>query len=398
MNKTRPIKNRGSAIVLVMVALMILLITGVGLLGLGSRSRLFAAHNASLISAQCAADAGLVKALFEMKEKLKVKPWDDSTLPYAIDESLPNSNASYSYKVGKDTDGKYIIESVGSCNQSSKGVRCKLCIESPFDVALYGNEYISLKSGTSITGYNMPAGDILKIGTNSTQPGYVFARTGVLIDGDVFVGAGGDPNVVINSLNEAVITGICYAQDENHYPPSVTVPKYLQELPSSGVITSSCTLTGPIRCEGIALPSDNIILIDGPVIMYCAGTMVMENNSKLVVSNLNPDAFLIAYIGGNLTVKGGTQLNWVTKDPQKLKIYMLDTAEFVYLMVDAAIYGAIYGPNTHLYSNNAAEIYGSVIAKGFNQNVGADFHYDGDLREGSVHDEFVNFAVDKWSE
>jgi hypothetical protein len=398
MNKMRQLKSRGSAIALVMIALIILLIGGVGLLGLGSHSRLFAVQSSSSIAAQCAADAGLAKALFEMKERLKVKPWDDSTLPYAINESLPNSSASYSYKVGKDTDGKYVIESIGACNQSSKGVRCKLRIDSPFDVAIFGNEYISLKSGTSITGYNINPGNVLSIGTNSTEPGYVFARTDVFIDGDVFVGAGGDPDVVIDSRNEAVITGDCYAQEENLYPPSVVVPKYLELLPSLDIIKTSCILEGPSRCEAIELNVGNTILIDGPVILYCHKQLTLDVLSQIRVVDTNPDAFLIAYVGGDFTLKSQTQLNNTTKNPQKLKIYMLDTAKNIQFINDADFYGAIYGPNTDLLLANAVKIYGSVITNGFSQNVGSDFYYDGNLQEGTVHDEFVDFAVDKWSE
>jgi hypothetical protein len=397
MYKPRALKKKGSTIALVMIALIMLLLVGVGLLSLGRNSRLLAVRNSSSIAARCAADAGLTKAFFEMKQKLKIKPWNDSTLPVETKVSLPNSDTLYSYKIVKDPEGDYVILSEGIVGDVFKHVKCELGIRGPFDVAIYGEEQIWLKSGTSITSYNMDPCDVLSIGTNSIEAGKVFARTDVLVDGDVFVGEGGDPNVVIDSRNEAVITGDCYAQEENYEPISVTVPKYLQELPSVGTISGG-VLTGPTKCDAVLLGTKESLLINRPVILYCKGIMDLDVDSQVVVSDSDPNAFLVVYVGGDFTIKGGVQVNQLTKDPRKLKIYMLDTAQNIQFMTEADFYGAIYAPSANLQISNSVKIYGSVIVKDFNQNVAADFYYDGRLKKGSVHDEFVNFAVDRWSE
>ena len=397
MRKPRALKKKGSTIALVMIAIIMLLLVGAGLLNLGRSSRLLAVRNSLSIAARCGADSGLTKAFFEMKQKLKVKPWDDSTLPSETKVSLPNSDALYSYKVVKDPEGDYVILSEGIVGDVFKYVKCELGIRGPFDVAIFGDEQIWLKSGTSITSYNMDPDEVLTMGSNAIEAGKIFARTDVLVDGEVFVGAGGDPNVVIDSRNEAVITGDCYAQEENYDPLPVTVPKYLQELPSVGTISGG-VLTGPTRCDAVNLGTGEILVINGPVILYCKGEMDLDVDSQVLVSSLNPDAFLIAYVGGDFTIKGGVQMNQATKDPQKLKIYMLETGQQVQFMTDSDFYGAIYAPSASLQISNSVKIYGSVIVKEFNQNVAADFYYDGRLKEGSVHDEFVNFVVDKWSE
>jgi len=67
-------KRRGSVIPLVIVVVMILLVMGVGLLDLGMKGRVYSIRTASDITARCAADSGLEMALYEMNEKLKVKP------------------------------------------------------------------------------------------------------------------------------------------------------------------------------------------------------------------------------------------------------------------------------------------------------------------------------------
>ncbi|MHC4526603.1 MAG: hypothetical protein ACYS29_01890, partial [Planctomycetota bacterium] len=81
MKKLLKSKRSGSAIVLVMLAAVLLMAMGVGLLGLGLRGRILATRNAEQVQARCAADAGLTKALFEMNRQLQIKPWSGSTLP-----------------------------------------------------------------------------------------------------------------------------------------------------------------------------------------------------------------------------------------------------------------------------------------------------------------------------
>ena len=67
MKKLLQSKRCGSAIPLVVVAIIMLLAMGVGLLSLGFNGRIYSLRTSSDIKARCAADAGLTMALFEMK-------------------------------------------------------------------------------------------------------------------------------------------------------------------------------------------------------------------------------------------------------------------------------------------------------------------------------------------
>ena len=122
MKKLLQSKKRGSAIPLSMVVVMILLAMGTGLLSLGLHGRIISIRTSSDIAARSAADAGLIKALFEMNEKLKVTPWNDSSLPVGTNIGLPNCDAVFSYTVTGDLDGGYTIESTGNSNQAQKTV------------------------------------------------------------------------------------------------------------------------------------------------------------------------------------------------------------------------------------------------------------------------------------
>ena len=149
MNKPIQSKRKGSVLVLVMVVLVIMLVMGVGLLSLGQSSRIRAARTGSEIVARSAADAGLTKALFEMNEKLKAKPWTDSNLPNVVTETLPNCDATLSYTVTVDGNNVYNIESIGSSGQAQRKVKSSLELDGLFEYAIFVNGILTLMNGTT---------------------------------------------------------------------------------------------------------------------------------------------------------------------------------------------------------------------------------------------------------
>jgi hypothetical protein len=400
MHKVQHTGQRGSAITLVLLTVVILLVTGIGLLSIGLRSQILAVRTTSDIAARLAADAGLTEAVYEMKEHLKVKPWDDSSLPYAINSALPNSEAVFSYKVYPESTSLYKIESAGEYGVSSKTVRCSLGLQTPFEYAIFMQDTIELRTGTTIDWYNFDGDDELQIGTNSVAEGAIDAHYGVTINGDVVVGVGGDPDVVIDSKLEVDITGDTYALSEENELASIKVPTYLQVLPSSGSITNSMTLSGIGKYDDISLDGGETITIDGPTIVYVIGDVVLDNSSvlKVVDAATNPDAFLILYLGGDLLCRNGGVINNQAKDAQKIKIYGLESCENIDFYTTSTFYGAIYAPNADVRLHNAVEFFGAVIAQSFIQYVFADFHYDASLNEGTVNDECVSFVIKHWSE
>jgi len=394
-------QKAGFAIATVLCAILLLFVTGIGLSSIGMQRRMLAVRTCSEISARCAADAGLTKALLEMNGKLSVKPWNDSNLPQVTNEPLPCCEAVLSYEVTGDKHNSYSIVSTGKYGRVTKQVRCNLTLEGPFDTAIFGRSLISLKPGTTIDSYNCKSPDgCLKIGTDSTQAGTVIARNGVTIDGDVFVGAGGDPDVVINSRHEAFITGQTYALDNEFKTPPVTVPKYLQNLPSIGNITNSMTLYESTRCEAIALGNNQTLTIDGPVDLYCNGNCTLDVLSCLLIvdANVNPDAYLNLYLNGDFMAKNSSSINNCTKNPKKLKIYGLDKCLSIDFLIESTFYGAIYAPSADVMLRKSVEVYGAIIADKFTQQVSAGFHYDASLKEGCVTDEMVSFVTKSWSE
>ncbi len=396
MNKLLQSKKRGSAIPLAMLVVVILLAMGTGLLRLGLGSRVISIRTASNITAQCAADAGLTKALFEMNEKLKVETWDDSILPLGTNISLPNCDAVFSYTVTGDLGSGYTIQSTGNSNQAQRTVSCTLQLQGPFEAAIFTKQYLYMKNGATVDWYNYDADDRdMQIGTNSTEPSSVVLKNTSIVNGDIAVGMGGNPDDVIVD-NGATITGETFALTQIYELPLVTVPESLESSPSLGTINdSNTTITSSAKYNSIDLGNSETVTISGDVTLYITGDITLGNSAELQIGE---SASLILYLGGDFEGKNSSLVNNETHDPQKLKIYGLDNCETIQFKNSADFYGAIYAPNADVIMHNSGNVYGAVAAKNFEQKNSAIFNYDASLRDVSVNDAAVSFTITKWHE
>jgi len=377
----------------------------VGVLSLGMHGRALAVRTSSGIAARSAADAGLTKALFELNQQLEAKTWNDTSLPSVSDEPLPNCDSIFSYNVAKSTtaDGNdlYTMECVGTSGRFRKTVNCTLELKGIFEYAIYVADTLDLKNGTTISAYNKKAGDHpLQIGTNSTASSAITAKTGVTIDGDIVIGVGGDTDTVIDNKAEAAVTGKCYPSLIKNKTPAIKVPKALLEMPSSGTITESTTISSSAVYDGINLlgadpNGTSIITIDGKVEIYVTGDIILGNGDLIEIL---PGSSLTIYLGGNLTVDNGGAINNLTMDAKALKIYGLDTCTSIDFKNSADFYGAIYAPNADILLRNGAQVYGAMVGKTFTQDVSGNFYYDMSLREVDPSEIGVHMVIKRWSE
>ncbi len=396
MNKMLQSKKRGSAIPLAVVAVMILLAMGTGLLSLGLHSRIISIRTASDIAARSAADAGLIKALFDMNEKLKVGPWNDSSLPLGTNISLPNCDAVFSYTVTGDLSSGYTVESTGTFNQTQRTVRCTLQLRGPFEAAIFTENGMQLNNSAVVDWYNYTENDkIMQIGTNNTASGSVVLRNSAAVYGNVVVGVSGDPSVVINDYG-ATVTGDTRALTERYVMQPITVPEWLETLPSGGAIQNDTTISTSTRYSSIDLGnSETVTITGGDITIYITGDITLGNSAELGIEN---DASLILYLGGDFEGRNSSVINNKTQDAHRLEIYGLDSCENMRFKNGSDFYGAIYAPNADIVMDNSANIYGSVVSKSFDQRNSGTFNYDVTLREVSISDEAVYFTITNWHE
>lgn len=388
-------KERGSALTMVVSALVILLLLGSGLLGLDLQSQLLAARTAAGIVARSAADAGLTKALFEMNEMLQVEPWDDGVLPGSVNERLPNCEATFSYAVTGDMGNGYVIESVGKSGWVERRVGSSLRVQGLFEYAVFAQGDIDLAAAAAVDWYNYDEDDgNLQIGSHSVVPGAIELKNRSMINGDVVVGVGGDPAIVITD-NGAIITGRAYAMVGRHHVPRITVPGWLASLPSGGTIRNDTTISSSGKYDEINLKKGRELEIEENVALYIVGDVTLGKSASIMIED---DTSLILFIGGDYEGKSGSSLNNETRDPGKLKVYGLESCNYMRFKNGTELYGAIYAPNAEVTFDNSADAYGSVVARRFVQRNSAAFHYDASLRDVDVDDDGVRFVVGRWSE
>ena len=396
-------KRRGSAFALVLVVVVILLVIGAGLLGLSLHGRKLAIRTASDIAARCAADAAMTKVVFEMNEKLKVKPWDDSTLPQVTNASLANCDATFNYTVTGNINSGYSIECIGNSGLAERKVNSYLQLQGPFEHPLFVRETMVLKGGTLVDGYNSldptDTDVVVHIGTSSILPNSIVLNLGVTVDGDVLVGVGGDVENVIQDQGATI--GDMYAMNVTVVFPEITVPVLTDK--GTGIDVHGTTLTmGPVdsgEYDGIELKrADNPGMLEingGDVVLHVTGGIKLGQDCEIVV---NEGSSLVLYLDGNL--EAGNQAGINNKNsPVKFKLYGTGGEEQqLNLKANGDFFGAVYAPNADVIVNAGGDIYGSVMSSSFELKSGGNFYYDEALRDASMDEGAVRFVVQQWRE
>ena len=396
-------ERSGFALAAMLCTVVILLIIGTGVLAVGLHSRRFAVRTSSEMVARCATDAGVTKALFEMNEKLKVIPWNDSSLPEAIGETLPNSDASYSYAVTGDLSSGYSVESTGKYGLGEKTISCSLLLVGPFERAILAQEDVILKAGTLVDGYN--SGDPwdtdveVQVGTMSILPDSIILNSGVVINGNVVVGVGGSVDTVIKDLGASTYRR--YSMLEEIELPLITAPELVDM--GSDIKVKGATITvgptdngqyGKIELKKAANPG--ILEINGgDVVLYVTGDISLGQECEIVIKD---GSSLALYLDGDMDAGNNAGINNESV-PSSLKIFGTSTEEqSLILKAKTKTLGAIYAPNAVVIIMADNDIYGSVTAKRFELKAGGNFYYDKALRYVTTDDDAVRFVIRQWRE
>ena len=382
---------------LVVLIVLLMMIIGLGVSGLGLHSRLFAIRSADSITARAAADAAIADAIFKMNEKLRVKPWDNSSFPAASDVALLDSDATYDYVVTKNADGNYVVDGTGKSLNHVHTINGTLRLASFFEYALFAKDSIELKNtaAKSIGLTIRPAIRRFRSAQPVPRRGAITLMNGSVINGEVMVGIGGDPDVVIEGKSTAKITG--GTDSFTYIPPlpSVIVPDYVASMASGGQITKSITISDSGKYSSINLGNGKELTIDKPVTLYITGDVLFGNAAGIKIES---GGSLTLYVGGNVIGNYSAGFNNATADSRNLSIYCLDTCTKVLFKNSGDFYGTIYAPNAAVGIDNSANIYGSIVSTSFILKNSGKLLYDVNLRDRTVNDEGVRFAIKRWSE
>lgn len=408
-NTFRMTQRNGSVLVLVLLVVLVGFIMGTGLMTLGTQSRITAINTVRDMHARAAADAGLDSALQQINSAVASQSWSAAVVPFAENVSLALTESSYSYKTTYDVADGYEIVSEGTNEHRTRTVRATLKLKGIFDNAIQCKNSVILKSGTVIdaidSSISMDPADCSEdvvIGTNSTNSDAVVLNMGVVVDGDVVIGPGGDTDTVIKDLGAT--TDSQYAMTTAAEFPTVTPPSVIG--PDSAITVKTLQeatigtggdypATG--RFQEIDLGQGARLRVISDCTLYLTGNVDMGQNSEIILDN-SKNAKLTIYIDGDWISDNGSGINnqGGTSD---FRIFGTSLGtQAIDLKAKGNLVGSIYAPNADLSVFASGNIYGAFIADNFELKSASNVYCDVSLKTVSVTDEGARFIVSRWDE
>ncbi len=405
--------QRGSALALVLAVITILLAVGTGLLSLGLHSQLFSIRTGDEIAARSAADAGLAKVLNLLNQEYQGGSLNDVYETYSLDgdivwqstrETLPNSTGSFSYSVSLGAAWSFPVTVTGESGQAQKTLNCSLKLEGPFEYSVLTRGDIILKAGTTVSGYN--SSDLTdpdtsaRIATMSTDSDSIILNNGVTVNGTVYVGVDGQPDVIIKDLGAT--TGPQFAMSEEPPLPQVVVPAltdYSTDIEAKGeTVTITPAQSGiydSIELKNAVLPGI-LEISGGDVVLVITDDIQMGKNCEIVI---NEGSSLTLYLEGDLNADNNSGFNNRTKIPGNLMLFGTSSEEQdMDIKAKSDVFGAVYAPNADIIIYAAGDVYGSFVADDFELKTGGNFYYDRALKDYTDKTELLRFVLDRWGE
>lgn len=401
MSEVKRYKSRGGYLLAFVAGIIVVLVLlGGGLLALGSTSRIKAVRSTSDIMARAAADAGLTRCLYLLNQKaVSEEVWDNSTLNtiYAADEQLEGSNEYYSFNVTGDPSG-FTITSVGRSGMSTRTVTATTVLRSVFDGATVVKKTIVLYPNSSVIGYNSSTGVGVpaRVGTNSITANSIVLSSGSSVDGDLLIGVGGDPEVVID--NNGQITGESTQLSSPMNFPGVEPPAMTGPDMNLNVMAETLLLNAGDsgRYGSISLSNQGMIEIDGDVVIYVTGDIDLGNECEITIKL---GSSLVIYLDGDYEGKNGSSINNENSLASKFKLFGTGgPGQMIDLKAKSDFYGAVYAPNASMEVKAKGDIYGSFVGMDFEMKSKSVFHYDEALSSSGIDDEGVYFTISRWRE
>lgn len=395
-------RNRRGAVLALMVMLVLLLsLTSLALIRVGHEARMRTVKSVAGTSARFAADAGVERTLYQMNEALQAGTWTLNDVPTFTSESLTACDADYTVTFTGDLTSGYEITSVGRSGDQTRTVRVTVELSSPFavDYAVLTKNELEMKNKSLVSGYNSSDSSdtdvAVSIGTISTDKGSVDIKNGAQVEGDIYVGPGGDPDEVVLVKNFTLIEGEIFTMPMAPNFPVVTPPDFTV---SKGKITENketLTSSDSGKYSSISLKSDEELEVEGEVVLYITGDITLGKDAEIEVEE---DATLTIYFDSDLTLKNSAEIMNKSEIPASVRLYGTGSNQEIDLKNSSDLYGVIYAPDATMTVHNKVNIYGSFIVGDFELKNSGDVYYDKALKDTSLDEEAIFFTITRWQE
>jgi hypothetical protein len=394
-------QNKGAILALMVMVVLLLSMTSLALIRVGTEARLRTVRSAAQIAARFAADAGIERALYLMNKELEAGTWTLDDVPTCSAQSLTASNADYTVTFTGDLTNGYQITSVGHSGSQTKTVRATVALTSPIaeDFAIFCKNALTLKSKCTVGGFNSddPSDtDVdVKIGTQSASSNAIDIKNNTDINADIFIGPGGNPDTVIKSKDLLDIDGEIFVMPKDFYLPPIAPPDYTASKGSISGNNITLNTSDSGKYTDISISNNGTLTIDGNLTLYVTGDIDLKNNTEVKIEN---DATLELYFDGDISANNSSGINNESRIPANVKIYGTGTDQNIDIKNSADLYAVIYAPHADMTVNNSGQAYGSFITGTFELKNSGQVYYDEALKQVSEDDKLIRFTITRWEE
>ena len=202
------------------------------------------------------------------------------------------------------------------------------------------------------------------VSVNTAGYAKISLQTRARICGDAYIGPGGDPDLGIKTWGGSEITGA-------RGPLTSVVNMAKASAPSGppfdghheGNLKLSGTKTETIDSHRyfnkVQLWGNSKLIIDGQVTLLLNNTLEIGDWAEVRVL---PDSSLTMYVKSSVAVSDSAKLNDSTKDPSRLRIYMIGNNKAMDMRSNAMVHAVVENPNGRVTIWNSAQFFGKIKA------------------------------------
>jgi len=405
--KRRLRKEDGAVFLAALICIVILMALAMGLivvsLSRGNVSEAGYQLERTLYIAEAGADAAMFELLLEedgiMEEDFGSGHYTVNTYNLLENNGIDdNGDGEVDEPSETDADDNLImrIVSVGHLNQYQQAleVDVKVFFIETFDYIAIARGNINITGNCMTNSYksslvDYPQQQLLgdgHIGTTSIGPGVIDVGGNALVNGDAYVGMGGDPvsDIVIGGSGD--ITGKKAAMPEEMALPSVVVPDFEYDETGNIILNNKEKTLAPgnYYVPKLQLKANSVLNLgvgyEGEI------NIVVEDFSvQSAEINIPGNVQVNIYVTKSLSTTAGTVINDpnatdVRSTPSNLTILGTPTLAKATFTGTSRIYAAIYLPDTDITITGNQEIMGAVVGSSLYVGQGdARLYLDEDL-------------------
>ena len=243
-------------------------------------------------------------------------------------------------------------------------------------------ETIVVKNQSDINSFNSAIGPYsltnsssdAAVTTNATFAGAVKLESFGYIKGDVWIGAGGNPDTVVSQALTATVSGTVDDLPANMiFPEPPPMPTNTGSNRGVVTLTSGTTKINSNRqYDSLTLDSSAIIEVTGDVIVRVNNGFTAQGFSRI---DILPGAKLTLYVGKLISFGDFTQVNH-TGDTKRMVIHGLGTGYNHMIQNQVHVCAAIIAPHSTLTVRDRANFYGVFVGKSLNVTDYGYMHVD----------------------